>query len=120
MLAAAVLALGLSVIAASDDGAASYPVNAYLCESAEYAMAFASAIAADNDEEIAKDVVGKIAKREVCGRYIGEAFIQQQKTVVEKGIIYRLIALQFREDKRVAWLAERVFDVQDHSSLQRL
>ena len=123
MLAAAVFMLGLSVITASGDDAfdpAPYPVNGYLCESAEYAMAFATAIAANADEEFAKNVVGKIAKREVCGRYIGVASIQQQETIIEKGFVYRLTALQFREDKKVAWLAERIFDVQDHSIMQRL
>jgi len=123
MLAAVVLTLSLAVIGASDNDAfdpAPYPVNGYLCESAEYAMAFATAVAANASEEFAKNVVGRIAKREVCGRYIGIAFIQQQKTVVEKGVVYRLTALQFREDKKIAWLAERVFDVQDHSSMQRL
>jgi len=123
MLAAAVLVLSLSVVATGDDDAfdpAPYPVNGYLCESAQYAMVFATAIAANANEEFAKNVVGKIAKREVCGRYIGIAFIQQQKTVIEKGFVYRLTALEFPEDNKVAWLAERVFDVQDHTLLQRL
>ena len=122
MLAASVLVLGLSIVATGDDAfdPTPYPVNGYLCESAEYAMAFASAIAANADEEFAKNVVGKIARREVCGRYIGVASIQEQKTVIEKGYVYRLTALQFREDNKVAWLAERVFDIQDRSSVQRL
>ena len=123
MQVAGVLVLSLSIIATGDNDAfdpAPYPVNGYLCESAEYAMAFATAIAANADEEFAKNVVGKIARREVCGRYIGVAAIQEQKTVIEKGFVYRLTALQFREDKRVAWLAERVFDIQDRSSVQRL
>jgi len=123
MLVAAVLVLSLSVVAAGDNDAfdpAPYPVNGYLCESAEYAMAFATAIAANADEEFAKNVVGKIAKREVCGRYIGVASIQQQKTVIERGFVYRLTALQFREDKKIAWLAERIFDVQDRTFIQRV
>ena len=123
MLTAAALVLSLSTIAIGDNDdfdPAPYPVNGYLCESAEYAMAFASVIAANADEEFAKNVVGKIARREVCGRYIGVASIQEQKTVIEKGYVYRLTALQFREDKKVAWLAERIFDIQDRSSVQRL
>ena len=92
---------------------APHPVNGYFCESAEYAMAFATAFAADADEEFAKNVVGKIAKREVCGRYVGVASIQQQETVTEKGFVFRLTALRFREDNKVAWLAERLIDVQD-------
>ena len=123
MVAASVLMLSLSIIATGDNDAfdpTPYPVNGYLCESAEYAMAFAGAIAANADEEFAKNVVGKIARREVCGRYIGVASIREQKTVIEEGFVYRLTALQFREDRKVAWLAERVFDIPDRSSVQRL
>ena len=92
---------------------APHPVNGYFCESAEYAMAFATAFAADADEEFAKNVVGKIAKREVCGRYVGVASIEQQDTITERGFVYRLTKLRFVEDNKVAWLAERVIDVQD-------
>ena len=122
MLAAAIFMLGLSVIPAGDNEAfdpAPYPVNGYFCESAEYAMAFAAAFAADADEEFAKNIVGKMAKREVCGRYVGVASIQQQETVIRKGIVYRITALQFREDNKVAWFAE-VVDVQDQTSKQPL
>ena len=93
-----------------------FAVNAYLCESAEYAVDFAAAIAANREEEFAKNTVGKIAKREVCGRYIGVASIEEQKVIVNEGIIYRLTALRFVEDNKVAWVAERVFSVDGHGS----
>jgi len=103
VLTAAILALNLSIITADSDAFDPQPhsVNGYFCESAEYAMAFATAFAADADEEFAKNVVGKIAKREVCGRYVGVASIQQQETIIKKGIVYRVTALQFREDRLV-------------------
>jgi hypothetical protein len=98
-----------------------FSVNAYLCESAQYAIDFAAAVANDNDEEEeAKNAVGKIAKREVCGRYIGVAFIENQKVIVSDGLIYKLTALRFREDGKLAWVAERVFSVEGHSNAWRL
>jgi len=94
----------------------SFAVNAYLCETADYAMDFATAVANDAEEEYAKDIVGRIAKREVCGRYIGVAAIQEQKVVINSGIMYRLTAFRFHEDGRLAWIAERVFAIDQPSS----
>ena len=89
-----------------------YAVDRYLCESEEYAVDFASAVANNEEEELAKDIVGKIAQREVCGRYVGVAFIEKQKTIVSDGFLYKLTALRFREDGKLAWVAERVFAVE--------
>ncbi len=119
MIVAAVIALTLPTVLAGTEktqDAGPFEVDRYLCESPEYAMDFASAVAGNAEEEYAKDIVGKIAKREVCGRYTGVAFIQDQKTVVSGGFMYRLTALRFREDQRVAWAAERVFAVENRST----
>jgi hypothetical protein len=119
MIAALVVTSALMtfpVAAQQERGADSFTVNAYLCETADYAMDFAAAIANDSEEEYAKDVVGRIAQREVCGRYMGVAAIEEQKVVVSGGIMYRLTALRFREDHKLAWVAERVFAVEQHSS----
>ncbi len=104
------------VAAQQERDADSFPVNAYLCETADYAMDFAAAVANDAEEEYAKDIVGRIARREVCGRYMGVAAIQEQKVVVSGGIMYRVTAVRFREDHKLAWFAERVFAVEDHTS----
>ena len=118
MIDAAIAALAfqtvLSGIVERDPQAGPFAVDRYLCESAEYAMDFASAVANNMEEEYAKDIVGRIAKREVCGRYVGVAFIQAQETVVNDGFLYKLTALRFREDGKLAWVAERVFAVEDH------
>ena len=87
---------------------------------AEYAMDFAAAVASDQEEEFAKNTVGKIARREVCGRYKGVASIEDQKVIVNDGIMYRLTALRFREDGKLAWAAERVFAVEGHGGSWRL
>ncbi len=117
MIAAAIIAFALPVLHASEPNETGpFAVNGYLCESAEYAVDFAAAVASDEEEEFAKNIVGKIAKREVCGRYMGVASVEDQKVVVSDGIIYRLTALRFREDGRLAWMAERVFAVEGHPS----
>jgi CRISPR/Cas system CMR-associated protein Cmr3 (group 5 of RAMP superfamily) len=121
MIAAAIIAFALPVLPASDaNETGSFAVNGYLCESAEYAMDFAAAVASDEEEEFAKNTVGKIAKREVCGRYVGIASIEDQKVIVNDGIIYKLTALRFHEDGKLAWAAERVFAVEGHGSSWRL
>jgi hypothetical protein len=115
MLAAALFASGLATFPATTTQwhyADLFSVNAYLCESAQYAMDFAAAVADNEQEEYAKNVVGKIAKREVCGRYIGVASIQEQKVIINAGILYKLTSLRFTEDNKVAWVAERVFAVE--------
>ncbi len=83
MIAAAIIAFALPVLPASDAQPSEtglFAVNRYLCESARYAMDFAAAVAGDQEEEFAKNTVGKIAKREVCGRYVGIASIEDQRS----------------------------------------
>jgi hypothetical protein len=121
MIAAAIVALALPVLPASDPNETRlFAVNRYLCESAEYAIDFAAAVASDEEEEFAKNTVGKIARREVCGRYTGFASIEDQKVIVNDGIMYRLTALRFREDGKLAWAAERVFAVEGQPNSWRL
>jgi hypothetical protein len=123
MLVIVALGLALPLLAAGDDtlrDATPYAVNDYFCESADYAVAFAAAVAANADEEFAKDIVGKTAKREVCGRYIGMAAVDQEKTVIAGGIVYRLTELRFREDQKIAWRAERIFAVRGDSPMRHL
>jgi len=117
MIAAAIAALAFSsVISTTDRGPQDgpYAVDRYLCETPEYAVDFADAVANNAEEDFAKDIVGKIAKREVCGRYVGTAFIQEQKTMISEGFVYKLTALRFREDGKLAWVAERIFAVEGH------
>ncbi|MEI9916587.1 MAG: hypothetical protein WDN29_13245 [Methylovirgula sp.] len=123
MIAAAIIAFALPVLPASDAQPSEtglFAVNRYLCESAEYAVDFAAAVAGDQEEEFAKNTVGKIAKREVCGRYVGIASIEDQKVVVNDGFMYKLTALRFHEDGKLAWVAERVFAVEGHPNSWRL
>ncbi|MEJ0052005.1 MAG: hypothetical protein WDN02_12505 [Methylovirgula sp.] len=123
MIAAAIIAFALPVLPASDAQPSEtrlFAVNRYLCESAEYAVDFAAAVAGDQEEEFAKNTVGKIAKREVCGRYVGIASIEDQRVVVNDGFMYKLTALRFHGDGKLAWVAERVFAVEGHPNSWRL
>lgn len=93
---------------------ATYHVDNVLCETPRYAIAYTAAVGNGEQEEMAKDIVGKAAHREVCGRFVGKAIILEQKTVFEQGAAYRLTAFRFEEDNRVAWVAEATFAIEGH------
>jgi hypothetical protein len=110
-------------VASTADGQVSdtvpFHVNAYLCETSQYAIEFAGAVSKGEEVESAKDIVGKAAKREVCGRYVGVASVQKQKIILSDGVLYRIIALRFKEDNKIAWTAEMTFAA-DSGSLWHL
>lgn len=85
------------------------PVSAFLCDSSVHAVQFADIIAKGDGEELAKDRVGRMAKAEVCGRYSGIATIESESVTLQNGIAYKLTAFRFREDQKIAWLAETSF-----------
>lgn len=114
-----VLILTMTAAQAADNriaDAGPFYVNAYLCDASQYAVQFATAVSRGKQLEEAKDIVGKAAKKEVCGRYIGIASIEEQKMIVSDGVVYRLTALLFKEDKRIAWAAELTFANEGRSS----
>lgn len=86
-----------------------FHVNAYLCETSQYAVEFAAAVSGGDEVDLAKDVVGKVAKREVCGRYVGVASVEEQKVILSGGVMYKITALRFQEDHKIAWIAETTF-----------
>ena len=46
--------------------------------------------------------------REVCGRYIGYAVVEVEKTANESGTLFMLAGLRFAEDGRLGWTASWV------------
>ena len=90
-----------------------FHVNAFLCKTPEYAIKFAMVASRVDQDEEASAIVGKAFNGEVCGKYIGFASVDERQTVFEDGIPYKLIALRFKEDNKVAWEAEP-----DYSSLE--
>lgn len=109
MVISAMVVSGASTANGQVSDAGPFHVNAYLCETSQYAIEFAAAVSRGEEVELAKDVVGKAARREVCGRYIGVASVQEQKIISSDGVLYRITALRFREDSKVAWVAETSF-----------
>ncbi|WP_158007894.1 hypothetical protein, partial [Methyloceanibacter marginalis] len=56
-------------------------------------------------EPIAINLVNKAAGAEVCGRYIGYAVVEVEKTKNRNGGLFMLAGLRFAEDGRLGWTA---------------
>lgn len=97
--------MSLSAAAAQE---APQKVNAMLCNTEEQAVAVASNLASGQTEPIAVNWVNKSAGAEVCGRFIGYAVIQTQKTENKGGALFMLIQFRFAEDGRSGWGASWV------------
>lgn len=80
-------------------------LNTILCETENQAMAFASSMASGNTEPIAINLVNKTAGAEVCGRFIGYAVVEIEKTENRNGGLFMLAGLRFVEDGRLGWTA---------------
>jgi hypothetical protein len=83
-------------------------LNAILCETEDQAIAIATSMAAGKTEPIAVNLVNKAAGSEVCGRYIGYAVVEIEKTENHKGGLFMLAGLRFSEDGALAWTASWV------------
>jgi hypothetical protein len=82
--------------------------NAVLCETEAQAVALARTVAAGKTETIAVNLVNKAAGAEVCGRYIGYAAVEVEKTTNDHGGLFMLAGLRFAEDAALAWTASWV------------
>ena len=98
--------------------AAPKKLNAVLCETENQAMDLAATMASGRTEPIAINLVNKAAGSEVCGRYIGLAIVEMEKTKNRDGGLFMLAALRFVKDGRLAWTANWVTPF-DGSSLAR-
>lgn len=83
-------------------------LNAVLCETEAQAIALARNMAAGQTEPIAVNSVNRGAGAEVCGRYIGYAAVEVEKTSTERGGLFMLAGLRFAEDAALAWTASWV------------
>jgi hypothetical protein len=83
-------------------------LNAILCTTEAQAIAFASGMAAGQTEPMAIDRVNKASGGEVCGRYIGYAVVEVEKTANYQGSLYMLAGLRFAEDGKLGWTASWV------------
>ncbi len=107
------LALALSFCciahaAAQSPGAQPEKMNAILCKTEDQAIALATNMAAGKTEPIAINLVNKQAGAEVCGRYIGYAVVEIEKTDNRGGALFMLAGVRFAEDHAFAWTASWV------------
>jgi len=93
-------------------------VNAILCETEVEAISLAIKEAAAQSEIMAMEAVNKAAGKQVCGRYVGSAVPEEQKTENYKGGLYEVASLRFVEDSRLAWTASWITPF-NGGSLQR-
>ena len=94
--------------AAAGEQDAPQKINAMLCNTEAQAISLASNLAAGKTEPIAIDAVNKAAGAEVCGRFIGYAVVEVEKTENKDGSLFMLAGLRFAEDGRLGWTASWV------------
>lgn len=85
--------------------AAPQKINVILCKTEAQAVAFAAAKFAGKTEPIAIDLVNKASGAEVCGRYVGYAVVESEKTTNQGGTLFMLASMRFVEDGALAWTA---------------
>ncbi len=80
-------------------------MNVVLCQTEAQAAALAAGIGSGRTETISANLVNKAAGSEVCGRYIGYATVEVEKTETYSGTVFMLAGLRFAEDGKLAWTA---------------
>jgi hypothetical protein len=75
------------------------------------AISLASSMADGQTEPMDIDRVNKVAREEVCGRYIGYASVEVKKTENHKGGLFMLAGLRFAEDDALGWTASWVVPI---------
>ena len=108
-LTLAILAsLVLPAAAMAQGQVAPQKLNTVLCKTEAQAIAFASSMAGGQTEPMAVNAVNKASGSEVCGRYIGYAVVEIEKTANHRGSLFMLAGLRFAEDGKLAWTASWV------------
>jgi len=118
LLLAAIASLFLTAQATARAPTTPQKFNVVLCQTEDEAMAFAEATAAGKTEPIAINLVNKAARAKVCGRYIGYAVVEIEKTENYNGGLFMLTGLRFSDDGRLGWTAGWVVPF-DSPSLKR-
>jgi hypothetical protein len=108
LILAAISGLLFAGHALAEISASPQKLNAILCNTEEQAMALAASVSAGRTEPMAIDGVNKAAGTQVCGRYIGYAVVEIEKTENRDGALFMLAGVRFTEDGRLAWTASWV------------
>ena len=85
---------------AQDQAVAPQKLNAVLCKTEAQAIAFASSMAGGQTEPMAVNAVNKASGSEVCGRYIGYAVVEIEKTANHRGSLFMLAGLRFARGRQ--------------------
>jgi len=88
-------------------------LNAILCKTEDQAIALATSMASGKTEPIAINLVNKAEGAEVCGRYLGYAVVEIEKTTNRGGGLFMLAGLRFSEDGALGWTASWVAPFND-------
>jgi len=104
----AVAGILLAPPAVADGAPVARKVNAMLCDTETQAISLAAALSSGKSETIAVNTVNKAAGAEVCGRFIGYAIVEVEKTENKDGSLFMLAALRFTEDGALGWTASWV------------
>lgn len=108
----------LAVPAAAGTHDVPQKVSATLCDTEEQAISLASQLSAGQSEPFAINAVNKATGAEVCGRFVGYAVKEIEKTQNRGGTLFMLAGLRFSEDDRLAWTASWIVPF-DSSDLER-
>lgn len=101
-----ILAFLAASVALAGPPAEPFEINVMLCDTPEHAIAYAVAIDRGAADDEAKDIVGRSAGSEVCDKFIGLATVDEERTLREKGVAYKVTALRFDGVKNIKWMAQ--------------
>ncbi len=85
-------------------------VGTFLCDSESHAIQFAIAGGNAVDSDMAADLVGRAAQKQVCGLFGGEALVVSKYRVTSDGQLFLVTQYDFSKDHRTAFGAERLSD----------
>jgi hypothetical protein len=83
-------------------------VGTFLCDSELHAIQFAQAGPVNDD--MAADLVGRAAQRQVCGLFGGEALVVSKYRVTSGSELFLVTQYEFAKDHRTAFGAGRILD----------
>ena len=98
----------LPVQAVPQSSIPAHKLNVILCKTEAQAVAFAASMANGKTEPIAINLVNQAARGGVCGRYIGRAVVETEKTENHGGSLFMVAGLRFVEDGALGWTASWV------------
>ncbi len=85
-------------------------VGTFLCDSEAHAIQFAEARVGTGNSDMAADLVGRSAQKQVCGLFGGEAVVVSKYRVTSGSQLFLVTQYDFTKDHRTALGAELIGD----------